>query len=276
MARQAAEAGSARLRLRILTSLVLAPLALAAVWYGTPYIEICAVAFTIGMAWEWSRLCNAGQFRADGWITVAMLVAIVSATILRHFEIALYFIPAGMVAAWFAGVLGGHRSPRLSAAAPLALGLAVLAYIWLRTGADNGLAAVVWLMGAVWSTDIAAYFVGRRIGGPRLAPKISPNKTWSGLAGGVACAALWGALWGLAPGEFSVWMLVALGAATAIVAQIGDLAVSALKRRFGVKDASGLIPGHGGVLDRIDGFLTTTPALACYVLVVKDGIWPTL
>lgn len=138
----------------------------------------------------------------------------------------------------------------------LALGIAYIlsaaaALVWLRT-LDAGM-IVLWVFIVTWSTDIFAYFAGRSIGGPKLAPSISPGKTWSGLAGGVAGAALGGALvvhlGGLAAG------LIPLAPFMALAAQAGDLFESALKRRAGVKDSGRLLPGHGGALDRLDGLL---------------------
>jgi phosphatidate cytidylyltransferase len=121
---------------------------------------------------------------------------------------------------------------------------------------------LLWVLALVWATDTGAYIAGRRIGGAKLAPRISPNKTWSGLGGGIAAAALVGAVAALWLGTSSVWLLLGVSAALAIVEQVGDLAESAFKRRFGVKDSSDIIPGHGGVLDRVDGLLAVIVAVA--------------
>ncbi len=109
------------------------------------------------------------------------------------------------------------------------------------------------------ATDVGAYFFGRLIGGPKLAPRISPAKTWSGLAGGVGCAACAGVLVAIAVDGGNIVLIAVLSGVLAVVAQIGDLIESVVKRHFGVKDAGNLIPGHGGVLDRLDGFLTVAP-----------------
>ena len=129
-----------------------------------------------------------------------------------------------------------------------AFSLIVLDWIWLEL--------VFWLMVVVWSTDIFAYFAGRGIGGPKLAPRISPNKTWAGLLGGMAGAMVVGALFGLAF-EVGIPFLV-LGAPLALLAQVGDLYESSVKRRLGVKDSGAILPGHGGILDRVDGLLPVT------------------
>ena len=127
-----------------------------------------------------------------------------------------------------------------------------------------------WLLIVVWTTDTAAYVVGRGVGGPRLAPSISPGKTWSGLGGGVIGASLASVITAWALGSERWVQFAGLGAAFAVLAQLGDLAESALKRRAGVKDSGSLIPGHGGVLDRVDGLLLTAPALT---VLVGSELW---
>ena len=135
----------------------------------------------------------------------------------------------------------------------------VIALLLLRNVPSIGFALTLWTFLIVWATDIGAYFAGRSIGGPKLAPAISPAKTWSGLGGGVAAAALAGGVMaaktGLPPA--CLW----LGAPLAILAQAGDLFESALKRRAGVKDSGNILPGHGGVMDRLDGVVPVASAM---------------
>ena len=131
--------------------------------------------------------------------------------------------------------------------------LPALALLFLRERAGDGLNLVLWVFIVTWSTDIGAYFAGRSIGGPKLAPAISPNKTIAGLVGGMVAAALLGGLWAWATGLPS--LLYLLGAPMAAAAQGGDLFESWMKRRAGVKDSGTLLPGHGGVFDRLDGLL---------------------
>jgi len=128
-----------------------------------------------------------------------------------------------------------------------------VALLWLREGPREGAGLVLWVMVVTWATDIFAYFAGRSFGGPRLAPAISPNKTWSGLAGGVVGAAIAGGFVANALGL--PWEYFVAAPAFAAAAQGGDLFESALKRRAGVKDAGELLPGHGGVMDRLDGLV---------------------
>lgn len=132
---------------------------------------------------------------------------------------------------------------------------------------ESGFSIVLWMLIVVWATDIAAYFTGRALGGPKLAPTISPNKTWSGLGGGVLAAGLAGCIftWIIAPAH--LLPITLLSAVLAVVAQGGDLLESGLKRHFGIKDSGTLIPGHGGILDRIDGLITAAPVVAIIVLV---------
>ena len=146
-----------------------------------------------------------------------------------------------------------------------------LSLIWLRSvqfeGSPNaGMGIVLYLFLVVWATDIGAYFVGRAIGGPKLAPNISPSKTWAGLFGGMASAAIVGMLCAIfTPYPPTVGSCITVAIILAVVSQMGDLFESWLKRRAGVKDSGTLIPGHGGVLDRLDGLAAATPILALFV-----------
>ena len=131
--------------------------------------------------------------------------------------------------------------------------LPALALLWIRERSPVGVELLLWVFITTWSVDIGAYFAGRTIGGPKLAPAVSPNKTWAGLIGGMAAAAVFGGLW--------AWLLqlpailIMLAAPFALAAQIGDLFESWLKRRAGVKDSGDWLPGHGGALDRLDGLV---------------------
>lgn len=123
----------------------------------------------------------------------------------------------------------------------------------------HGLALVLWLCFTVWATDICAYAVGRTVGGPKIAPSISPKKTWSGLGGGIAGAIFVGIMAGLGDPKIPLMALVLLGVVLAVVSQAGDFLESYLKRYFGVKDSGTIIPGHGGIMDRVDGLVTAAP-----------------
>jgi phosphatidate cytidylyltransferase len=142
------------------------------------------------------------------------------------------------------------------------VGLPAVALALLRNDPSHGLSAIVWVMVAVWSADTLAYFAGRIIGGPKLAPAISPKKTWAGLGGAVAGSAIASALFCWYAGYGGVAALAAIAGALAIVEQGGDLFKSAWKRHYGVKDSGDLIPGHGGVIDRVDGLVAVAMAAA--------------
>jgi phosphatidate cytidylyltransferase len=150
---------------------------------------------------------------------------------------------------------------------------AVLALLWLRHQPDYGRETVVWVVACVWATDIGGYFVGRSVGGAKLAPSISPGKTWAGLVGGMAFAAVASALAGLVFGLGDTWSLALFGAIFGAVGQAGDLLESHAKRQAGVKDSGRLIPGHGGILDRVDGLMAVLVVVVLVRLAV-GGAWP--
>ena len=150
---------------------------------------------------------------------------------------------------------------------------ALAALLWLRHQPALGRETVIWILVCIWATDIGAYFVGVSAGGAKLAPRISPGKTWSGLIGGMAWAAMASAMAGLAFGLGETFKLAMIGAGLAVVGQLGDLLESAIKRGAGAKDSGNLIPGHGGLLDRVDGLVAVLVAVALVRLTV-GGTWP--
>jgi phosphatidate cytidylyltransferase len=170
---------------------------------------------------------------------------------------------------WLALCLRGLGPGWLAFGIAYAIGAAAVV-IWLR--AASGAETVLWLFGSVWATDIGAYAAGMLIGGARLAPRLSPGKTWAGLAGGVLAAVAVGTAAAALVGALQPGWLIAGSAVLAVVAQLGDLGKSWAKRRVGVKDSGHLIPGHGGVLDRIDGMLAATPFLAAVTAAAGHGV----
>ncbi len=257
---------------RVVSAVLLAPVFLAAVYRGPPFLDVVLAAAAIAMGWEWVRLCGDRRFGASGWAVVLAVAVAGAAAWTGRFDVALLLLALGAAASCAVAAASGHVRPGWICAAPLVVGIPCMSVVWLRTVPAEGLQITVWLVGSLWATDLAAFFFGRRFGGPRLAPRISPRKTWSGLAGAVLCSALWGLVCGLWFAAGSPFLIAALGAAAAVVAQSGDLAVSSVKRRFGAKDASRLIPGHGGVLDRLDGMLTAAPALVGVVLLSNGSL----
>ncbi|MCC2662263.1 MAG: phosphatidate cytidylyltransferase [Geminicoccaceae bacterium] len=217
------------------------------------------------MGLEWARLTAIRHGRRSGLIAGgAVLLVGVGTTLLSALgrtEAAVAGLLAGMLLAALLAQAAGGR-PGWTALGVGYIGLPALALLWLRALPELGFAVLLWLLIVVWTTDTAAYFAGRAIGGPRLAPAISPSKTWAGLGGGMVGAALTGALAAWLLGSGRLLQAAGLGALLAVVAQLGDLFESGFKRAAGVKDSGALIPGHGGLLDRIDGLLFAAPALA--------------
>ena len=255
-----------KLSLRIISGVALAAGALALTYAGPLPFALMVTAFVAVMAWEWGRLvCSSGidaawaiQVVATGggallavWDCPACgLLAIIAGTfavfVLRRVDM-------GTAQAWWA------------ATGVYYVGLPSIALVWIRSDPEFGWVAVLFIFITVWTTDTAAYIFGKSIGGPLLAPDISPKKTWAGFAGGLICATVLGSavLIGVA-GAQAWWAVIALSAAVSVVSQAGDLGESSLKRLFGRKDSSGIIPGHGGVLDRVDGLVFA--ALTCAIL----------
>ncbi len=226
------------------------------------------------MAWEWERICNERQFGIGGYVAVVAILGAGVAGWLRRYDLAMMVLVAGAVVGYAATRMRRVGLPGWAAAAAIVIGLPCVAAIWLRADPEFGLRNMIWLIGTVWATDLGGYAVGRLVGGPKLAPRVSPGKTWSGLGGAVVMAAIWGLVWAHGAGAPAPWAICLLAALGAVVAQAGDLGVSSVKRRFGVKDASNLIPGHGGVLDRFDGLLTTAPLLALLLIAVGGNtLW---
>ncbi len=254
------------LRRRVLSALALAPPAVAAAWFGWPWLPLLTALAGVGMAWEWARLCRAGAVGMSGLVLIAGVLAAIATAAAGRIGDAIAVSAAGtaVVFAVARGERGGD--PLWLAAGALWLAVPCVLLLWLARATGGGRPAVLWIFAIVWATDIGAYAAGRRIGGPRLAPRWSPQKTWAGLLGGALCAALAG--WATAGlvGASSALPLVLASAGLALVEQFGDLAESVAKRRFGVKDTSGLIPGHGGLLDRLDGLLAVVPAAAAISL----------
>jgi len=173
----------------------------------------------------------------------------------------------------WARMCGGNPKWMIAGAIYICVPSGVL--IWLRADAMSGMITILWLFAVVWSADIAAYFSGRAIGGPRLAPRISPKKTWAGFIGGVSFATVvagaFAVYWDAPPLALALW-----GAVVAITSQAGDLLESAVKRHFDVKDSSQLIPGHGGVLDRVDALVAGAVAIAILKYAIGRSVMPWL
>lgn len=271
------------LRKRALSAAVLGPAAIACIWFGAEaFTAMLALAMAV-LAWEWVHLCGR-RTRVFPGLAVPLVVLVAGAFAVEdHPRIALAVLLAGALATW----AGAHRmaSPGLTqparrlALGVLYIGVAGIALIELRHDTEAGRANVLFLFIVVWASDIGAYMAGRAFGGPKLAPSISPNKTWSGAAGGMASAILAGGACALAftPGAAPV-VVVLVVALVSIASMLGDLLESAIKRHFKVKDTSSLIPGHGGLLDRLDGVLAAAPVASLLSFLLGQGrplwFWP--
>ncbi len=255
---------------------MLAPAVLAAIYAGGwIFALVVTVAGFIGL-YEWMSLVGV---TGRDWLLVAgilCLAAVMALALLVGLAEAMILLGVWAAAMPALAMAGGHRHFVLIGLGIPYVGVPLALLIWLRQLPESGFALVLWLFLVVWATDIGGYFAGRAIGGPKLAPRISPKKTWAGLAGAIVAAAAIGALaaWRFGVPVGALTMAAALGGALAVVAQFGDLLESALKRRFDAKDSGALIPGHGGILDRIDGLLAAIPALAVVYLVFSGSLWP--
>jgi phosphatidate cytidylyltransferase len=237
---------------RMASGLGLAAVSLACVWAGGWLLAVFAAAVLAAMLWEYHRMITGDPRIATPPFLVLALsgAAAVAATALGALAAAFACLLAG---ALVAALLAGRGFEWLVGGA-LYLGVGLCGLLALRLHEASGFAIIVWLVMAISASDIGAYFFGRTIGGRKLWPRVSPGKTWAGSLGGLASAAVVGAVLALAWG-WPALPAALLGVVVALGAQAGDLLESALKRRAGVKDSSALIPGHGGVLDRLDGVL---------------------
>jgi len=239
---------------RVAAAVAMGSVAVAATWIGGFLFAAFWWLASIVVLWEWQRLVGGER------LIVARVVAGAVALALAALS-ALHDSIAGVVAALILGAaavgwIAGGRQGIWAAAGVLYAGALVASVGLLRVSPSFGMASILWLFAVVWGADIAAYFAGRLIGGPRLWPRVSPGKTWAGAIVGAFTGAVLGLM--LAAWTNRLAALFWLGLATAIVSELGDLFESALKRRFGVKDSSGLIPGHGGLMDRLDAFTSAS------------------
>ena len=265
---------TSNLFLRVLSGAVMLPLAMGVVWLGGwPFAVIVAI-LSGGMAVEWARLCAAPLIRVS-WIMSGFAGCAVLALHFGYGLASVGIVFAGTILIWGLARLENLDDAMLTALGVPYLSGAGMSLSWLRSQPVNGLETVICLVGIVVAMDIGAYAVGRTFGGPKMAPKISPGKTWSGLLGGALCASGVGGAAAMISGQDAVLAFAMLGGLLGLAAQGGDLLESALKRRYGAKDSGTLIPGHGGLLDRFDGFLTVAPLAGLMVLIYGGNpiIW---
>lgn len=260
--------GASNLRVRVLSALVLAAVAILATWLGgLPFRALVAIGGVL-VFWEWQSITGYDKY---GVLELAAPGAMAASAflVMAEFSSLQSLIPAAF-AMFFAIAAAIRRNVPLwfPAGVPYAL-LPVLGLAALRGDNTSGLLAIVYLFAVVWATDIFAYFGGRTFGGAKLAPQISPAKTWSGAVSGVFAGTMAGLAIAFAGGSGKLVFLAALAVALSIASQAGDLFESFVKRRFGVKDSGTILPGHGGIMDRVDGLIGATVAL--YLICVMAG-----
>lgn len=255
--------------LRAASAVVLAPAAVLAIWAGGYWFLTLLLLACALLSVEWAMMSAARTWRMmAGAVAFGLFAAVISAHV-EQLSLALVMLVFCAVAA---GLFARSRGQEALDAAygVLYLGWPAVLLIWLRDGSSHaGLAWTVFAFAIAWASDIMAYLVGSVVGGPKLWPRFSPNKTWSGFIGGLSAGTVAGAVLAgfLAMGIGPVWGAV-LGLAASLATMAGDLWESALKRRYGVKDAGKLIPGHGGLLDRVDGLMFAVVLVACGRLIV--------
>lgn len=264
------------LRKRALSAAVLGPLVLGAVYAGGWIFHAAVMVGAVLAVREWVRMIAPGPLGRSFTLSCAAILLVMAIHLLAG---PLPALGAGLALSLVMALVPGIGSARVRGDDRLVaafgipyVGVSCVALIWLRDDPSAGMVLIYFLLLVVWANDIGAYVVGKAIGGPRLAPSISPAKTWAGFYGGVAAAALVGGAVALVWGSGAPLVVTALGGLLAVVGQGGDLFESAMKRRYRVKDSGGLIPGHGGLLDRIDGLLAAAPALALFQVLVGASL----
>jgi phosphatidate cytidylyltransferase len=252
-------------RVRLLSGLALGAGVALFTLSGITAFAILVAAGAMLIAWEWGHLVHG---REAGVVTAVLLGTAAVAAVLAYLPQVALALTALSIGAILTTVLSLGRNSIFSALGVFYAGLPAVSLIWLRADPRLGLWAVIFIIVVVVVADTAAFVAGRLIGGPKLWPRLSPNKTWAGLIGAVVACGVIGLLFSQAVPGSSPARLMATSAVLAFVAQAGDLAESALKRRFGAKDTSTLIPGHGGVMDRLDGLVAAASAAGLAALII--------
>lgn len=258
--------------LRILSAIALGVPTIAAIVWGRPILELWLAAFVALMGREWHVLCGgSGWAPARFALVLGGMGALLLAALDRYGE-ALVLVGLGLPVAYGLALREPRLAPVFTAAGLPYIGLCAIALSWLRAHPEGAI-TLAWVFLVVWATDTVAYGVGRTVGGPKLWRRVSPQKTWSGAVGGLLAAAAAGLGMAFAVHAEPLAPVLA-GMALSVVGQAGDLAESAVKRHFGVKDSGAIIPGHGGLFDRADALLVAAPAAALTLYVCgADALW---
>ncbi len=262
---------------RVIAALVMLPVVIGALWAGYPFVDVLTLIVGVLLSWEW---CNMVPNRNPATYTSAYIVSLaVSLLIYDVMMVSTTIVLVGLCV-WLKARKEQHRFLLTLGVPYVSIGVGAL--LWLYRDVfiyhPYNFYMTLWFFVMVWAMDIGGYVVGSTLKGPKLAPKISPNKTWAGLIGGIAFAVLASLLYFYIlslPGVMKIngdaqTFFAILGGLIAAVSQIGDLIESAIKRKLGLKDSSNLIPGHGGVFDRIDGLIFAAP-FVCWLFAY--GLW---
>ena len=263
--------------LRVVSAVVLAPVVLLGIFLGNPFFDILIACLGALMAWEWENMITG----KESYVSVSLTLMASMVVFLGQSNplLALFII-----AAFALFLYVKTRKQQLLSFGAIYIGLPLLSMMYIAYFSDSGegdlnysYVYILWLLFVVWATDIGGYVVGKSIGGPKLAPRISPKKTWSGLFGGMAFSAM--ITYGFVitmnhyyDATLSMKFLVISSIVLAFISQVGDIFESRIKRYLDIKDSSNLIPGHGGIFDRVDGLLFAAPVVALFVLLMNFGI----
>jgi phosphatidate cytidylyltransferase len=256
------------LKPRLIAGAVMAAVALALAYAGPKPFALLVIAVALIMCWEWGRVVRGEEF--------GLAFVVHAGTIIFAGVLAAVGLPAlGGVAVAIGGIillvmpLGPRQA--MSAAGVAYVGFPTVAMLWFRADVPLGFVAILFIFAIGWGSDIGAFVAGRTIGGPKLWPRVSPNKTWAGFLGALAAGLVSGLIFAQVVSGASSLVLGTNGVLLAFVAQMGDLAESALKRQFGIKDSSAIIPGHGGVMDRADSTVAVSVAVSILALLVNPA-----
>jgi len=251
------------LKQRILSACILLPLPVLALYFGSPWFELlCAVILTV-MGWEWEKMILK-RFSVLGMMIA--VTGICSVFILDLDPIVAWVLPAVMTLALY--IVGKKQQLEHNTLFAFGMIYSVYPIVALVFMLQNyGFVSTIWLIGTVWAMDTGAYLFGKTIGGPKMCPKISPKKTWAGLIGGMLASAVWGAACAQF-GDASYEQVIIVSAVLGAVSQGGDLFESWIKRYLEVKDSSNLIPGHGGIFDRMDALLAVAPIVVIIIVFI--------
>ena len=251
---------------RVISGLVMAAVAALFTFSGVTTFSVLVVVVALLLSWEWGRLVHGRDADVVVAIHVGSAGAAAALAAFGYVGLGLLALPIGAILAM---VLSLGRNSAYSALGVFYAGLPAVTLIWLRSDPTLGLLAIIFIIVIVVASDTFGFLSGRVLGGPRLWPRLSPNKTWSGMIGALVASSIIGALfWFAVPGASAV-RLAATGVVLSLAAQAGDLAESALKRRFGAKDSGSLIPGHGGVMDRVDGLIAAAAVVGLATFVIN-------